>query len=73
MRSSSSACRFYVGVQEVGSMEEIGGQDSDGVSGPEFETWVILFDVEHKGGAVPGMVSHHCSCNVLCQASRVWE
>ena len=34
-------------------MEEVGGHDSYGVGGPEFEAWVILFDVEHEGGAVP--------------------
>ena len=64
---------FDVGVREVGSVEEVGGRDSDGEGGPEFETWVILFDVEHDGGAVPEMISRHCGCNVLCQASGVLE
>ena len=52
-------------------MEEVGGRDSDGVGGPEFEAWVILFDVEHKGSAVPEMVSRYCCRHELCQASRV--
>ena len=54
-------------------MEEIGGRDADGAGGPEFETWVILFDVEHEGGKNPEMVSRHCGCNVRCQASMVLE
>ena len=54
-------------------MEEVGGRDSDGVCGPDFETWVVLFDVEHDGGEIPEMVSRHCSCNVLCQALMVLE
>ena len=71
--SSSSAGGFDVGFREVGSMDEVGGHDSDGAGGPEFEAWVISFDVEHEGGAVPEMVSCHCGCNELCQALRILE
>ena len=54
-------------------MEEVGSRDSDGVGGPEFEAWVISFDVEHEGGAGPEVGCRHRSCNVPCQALRVVE
>ena len=46
-------------------MEEVSGRDLDEVGGPEFEAWVILVDIEHKGGTVPEVGSRHRCCNVL--------
>ena len=54
-------------------MEGIGSRDSDGVCGPDFKTWVVLFGVERDGGEIPKMVSRQCGCNVLRQASMVLE
>ena len=36
-------------------MKEVGGHDLDGVGGPGFDAWVVVVDVEYKGGAVPEM------------------
>ena len=54
-------------------MEEVGSHDSDGVGGPEFEAWVILFDVKHEGGAGPEVGGRHRSCDELGQAFGVLE
>ena len=54
-------------------IKEVGGSDSNGVGGPEFETGIIFIDVKHQGGAAPEMGCHHGGCDVLLQAARVFE
>ena len=54
-------------------MEEVGSRDMEGVSGPAFEAWIILFDVEYDGGGVPGVGSHHGCRDELGLASGILE
>ena len=64
-------------------MEEVGGRDAAGVGGLEVEAWIVIVDVEYKGGAVPKMGTYGCrmsivvdgliDCEVVPQSASGWE
>ena len=43
------------------------------MGGPEFEAWVILFDVEYDGAGVPDMDSRHVCYDELGLAFGILE
>ena len=64
-------------------MEEVGGRDVNGVSGPEFEAWVVVVDVEHEGdtgsemgtcgGWMSIVVNGPKDCEVVPESASGWE
>ena len=56
---------FYVRVEEVGLVEEVGYCDSDGVGWPQFEAGILFGNVEDHRVVVLCMGRHHGCGDVL--------